>query len=476
MAIRFNTEKYNQIKAEYLKFIEEGSANALMMREFNAYQMYLDVDEDVKSARARQLIATSKRQSLENESKRDTKQSFDELYANIDKIKQEIRKLRYVTSEQKSEIEQLHHDIIFYPDLSSKQKLQINRNMLSLQKIVNDTETYVRCKHITDLIDNLKTFTMEDGFVEERKSIRTKIKKDKRILEGDIKHLLHMLNQTAPYVPKAEHPKAHVDTKQQPVIEFPRKIEELVVPWSQIVFHDNVIRITDANGKFLLAPRENCRRSYNQIKEYIAEKLPLIVVIKNQDGKWALKEPVVFKNALKILRKRESEELIQEEKYKRALRSFASMEEYLQYRQNQEHVLARLKEKKQEFLNYLIKCQIEDYKLVPAIEVVAHESSENAYEEDVFIFTIPYKSYRTGTDCVNIVYENINESRASIVCTVEKKNYSQALQSLFNFMNDENQKNKRSRLHQTLRLSNTVRRLHVVNHTDMHSWAMSIQY
>lgn len=250
---------------------------------------------------------------------------------------------------------------------------------------------------------------------------------------------------------------------------------ELAISWSNIVFGNNVIRITDTNGKFLLAPKETCRKSYNQIKEYLADKLPQIILVKNQSGTWMLKEPIVFKNALSMIRRRESDNLLQEEQFRKALRNYSSVEDYLADEQNQDLVLKRLKEKKQTFLNYLIKHQITEYKLVPAIEMIAHQSNVNISEEDVFVFTIPYQSYKYGhIDCVNIIYENVNPARATIVCTIEKRHYYQALQSVYNFMNDEKQKNKRSRLHQTLKLNSYVKNLHTVNHTDMHTWAMAI--
>ena len=42
-------------------------------------------------------------------------------------------------------------------------------------------------------------------------------------------------------------------------------------------------------------------------------------------------------------------------------------------------------------------------------------------------------------------------------------------------MNDADEKNKRSRLHQTLSLNHFIKKLRVVNHIDMHTWAMAVQ-
>ena len=264
-----------------------------------------------------------------------------------------------------------------------------------------------------------------------------------------------------------------------PVIKQNVKTEPhvIIVQWSNIEFGNNVIRITDSDGKFLLAPKEICRKSYNQIKEYLADKLPQIVLVKNQSGVWMLKEPIVFKEALRMIRQKEADDLLQEAQYKEALRSYASMENYLNETKNHELILKRLREKKQNYLNHLIKNQLADYKLVPAVEMIAYESAESIGEEDVFIFTIQTNNFHYRyLDCVNIVYENVNPARASIVFTVEKKYYNQALQSIFNFMNDAKKKNKRSKLRQIVSLNSYIKNLNVVNHSDvMHSWAVSIK-
>ena len=250
--------------------------------------------------------------------------------------------------------------------------------------------------------------------------------------------------------------------------------QEIIVSWDDVNFGNNIINIF-SKGKLVYSKSTSCRKSYNQIKEYLSDKLPKIVLVKNASDIWTLKEPIVLQNALMMIRRQESENLLLEEQYRTAQRSYSSIENYLKDKINQELVLRRLKEKKQDFLNYLIKHQLLDYKLVPAIEMLAYESAENIDEEDVFVFTVQCKSYRYGIkDYVNIIYENVNPARATIVCTVEKQYYKLALQSIYNFMNNAKEKNKRSRLRQILKLNNYVKNLHLVNHTDMHTWATTI--
>lgn len=497
MAIRLPFKKIEEEKAEYIKYLLSYLHEPAIADKFQ-YRSFYENDAEVQKVRLEIAVRRQEQerklavqalkvtQALEDkrahktnsitekESKDVARQQLENLLKRINNLKQKLQSSRVVTPLQRSEIERLHHEIIFLSGLSDNQQLVINRKILHLQDIVNDIDSSERRRPINMLIEELKLLTMEEGFIERRKSIRKKIKNDKQLLKEDIKALLHRLNQTEPYVPKVEprrNSQAGYTDDISTIVEQP---QELIIPWSQIVFGNNVMRITDGNGRFLLAPKVSCRMSYNQVKVYLADKLPQIAVIKNSKGAWTLKEPVVFDKAIQMIRRQESEDLIQDERYKQALRSLSSMEEYLKNQQNREHILEQLKAKKQKFLNYLIQCQLDDYKLIPAIEMVAHESSEGINEEDVFIFTIPCK-YHTGTDCVNIVYENVNEARASIVCIVEKENYTQALQSLYNFMNDADEKNKRSRLHQTLSLNHFIKKLRVVNHIDMHTWAMAVQ-
>ena len=499
MAVRLPLEKIEAEKAEYIKYLLSNLHEPAIVNKFQYRSFYendaevLKVRIEVANKRKEQekklppqpqkatLVVEKKvehnaKPLTEKENKNDTNQYFENLLKCINDLKQKLKSSRILTPEQKSEIEKLHHEVIFHTGWNNNQLIQINKSILNLQKIADDIESAERRRPIRELIDELKTLTIENGFIQKRKSIRTKIKTDKKLLKEDVKVLLHKLNQTVPYVYEMKPPKVNVDGDRPAIVEPSKMVEELVIPWTQIAFGNNIIRITDTNGKFLLAPKVNCRKSYNQIKEYLADKLPQVLIIKNASKGWTLKEPIVFHNALLMIKQRVEEELIQEEQYKRALRSFDSMEDYLQHKKNQELVLKRLRDRRQDFLNYLIKYQIEDYKLVPAIEMISHESSDSVSQEEVFIFTIPHRSYRMVEDFVNIVYENVNEARATIVCTVERCKYTQVLQSLFNFMNDEKQKNKRSRLHQTLILNSAVRRLHVVNHTDMHTWAMGVQH
>ena len=250
--------------------------------------------------------------------------------------------------------------------------------------------------------------------------------------------------------------------------------QEIIVLWDDVNFGNNILYIF-SDGKLVYSKSTSCRKSFNQVKEYLSNKLPQIVLVKNQSDVWILKEPIVLQDALNMIRRKESENLLLEEQYRTSQRSYSSIEKYLEDKTNQELVLKRLKDKKQDFLNYLIKYQLSDYKLVPAIEMLSHESTSIVDEEDVFVFSIQHKSYSYEiNDYVNIIYENVNPARATIVCTVEKRYYTLALQSIYNFMNNAKEKNKRSRLRHILKLNNYVKNLHLVNHTDMHNWETAI--
>lgn len=342
-----------------------------------------------------------------------------------------------------------------YSNSLTKRIEQIKKKSESAKEIVTE---------LNKLIDEVKDLNFE----------RTEIS----VLIRSIKQAIHKVNEPITNISHSNDvTPTNIDNKKREkqvaiIIE-----SEYIISWQNIEFGNGVITFSSKEGRILYRQVGQFRRSYNQIKEYLSDKLPQIVLVYRENSKsWQLKQPLTLQKALQMIRRKESEDLLQEEQYRKAVHSYDNMSLYIQNPQNQEIIYKRLKDKKQQFLNYLIRLQLNNYKLIPAIEIIAHESSESTYEEDVFIFSIPCKNSRYGSRLINIVYENVNPARATIICTVEERYYQQALQSIFNFMNDENEKNKRSRLHQIIRLNIYVRNLHISVHKDLHTWAVSVQH
>lgn len=247
--------------------------------------------------------------------------------------------------------------------------------------------------------------------------------------------------------------------------------QEIIVSWNDIRFYDNVIRIgTPIVNKPIVIKKKNCRVSYNKIKELMAEKLPKIIIISAREGGYKLKDEIDLSRALNILSNRAAAELIDGSRKHREL-SFNKAYDIAE--RDQEMILKRLRERKQKYINYLISlhCKLA-YKVVPAIEVLAHLSSESTIDEDAFIFTIPCS--RPG--CVKVVYENVNEARASIVFLVQTERYPSCLQSIFNYMGNSHIMNKREQLRLRPNISAPgVLSIHSINHTeDMHDWVIRL--
>lgn len=510
MAIRFDLDKFQIIKQAFIEYATSGKCSIDMLQNFSAYKPYLDADKDLQNKlreikyqkdAERSRVEKQKQEALKRlEEEKEAKKNDVKMFspAKVTHISTKDEKAAKKISKQKSkkekqriisQIQTLRNKLksnIKYIDECKKYLRTIpteytdelhtyiehlTRDIKEKQSIINVREFIVELilmeNELDDAVfnkkvDDIRNTLVSSGLTDEEREI---VKKQINRSISSRKKIKALRYNT---ITKANGLKSSLKEKGY---------EEVIILWSNINFGNNVIRITDENGKFLLAPKEICRKSYNQIKEYLADKLPQIILVKNQSGVWMLKEPIVFKNALNMIRRKESEDLLQEAQYKEALHSYSSMESYLSSQQNQELILKRLREKKQNYLNHLIKNQIAEYKLVPAVEMIAYESAESVGEEDVFIFTIQNSNYRYRlSDCVNIVYENVNPARASIVFTVEKRYYNQALQSIFNFMNDAKQKNKRSKLRQVVSLNSYIKNLHVVNHyDDIHEWAVAIK-
>ena len=523
MAIRFDIKKYEQIKAEYLKYLETGSANVIQKRDFEAYSRYFDTDEDVKAARSRlankpKAKPSPQKPAIEkHEIERFVHPKIAQIYAyweeRISEISAEVgkngiskKRLGSITDElnkasltneqrkyfrglinkaaslyQQEQSQRLRQKKIEDQDfftlsikLKGKGHLDINFKNL-VNNIENKTLDLLNVQQINFLTEKIDYCDRIYGDVPElqevikryRTYLRSERKRDRQRIRSQVSVKPLESKWTLKQEQKHEKDDVH-DVGIKP--EFvPQKI---VVAWKDIRFFDNLIRIATPVFNKPILVREKCRPSYNQIKELLAEKLPEIIIEETRAGDYRLGSSIPLGNAITLIQKREAEELFDDNVRQRVKHGIKKA--LLIAEQDQELLLQRLRERKQRYINYLITLHLPlGYKVIPAVEVLAHESSESIMEEDAFIFTIP--SRRTG--CVTIVYENVNVARASILCVVQKDKYMDCLQSIFNFMGNDSIKNKR----ENLRLRPTIKTpgvlsVYSVNHTeDMHDWTVNIR-
>ena len=249
-------------------------------------------------------------------------------------------------------------------------------------------------------------------------------------------------------------------TQTTPSIQTPQELE---VSWSKVHFFDGRVTIdTPIPGKPVVLTIQNVRKSYEQIRNLLIRKLPPIHIIKDKSGKYQLKNTIQWQSAIQMLEKRYNDDNIVAIKPK-VYQSFKLTMDSAS--KDQDMILKHLQQRKQTYINYLIKQHaLLDYKIIPAKESLAHYSATNSTEEDAFIFTIPSKIY----GCVTVVYENCNIARASIVLTVKKETYIESVQWLYNFMGDEREKNKRERLRTASHIGTRgIISCDSINHTDL---------
>lgn len=522
MAIRFNPKKYEQIKADYLKFLETGSANVTQQRDFEAYSMYLATDDEIKAVRSK----FANKSKSESSSQKPTKEKHEierfihpkiaQIYAyweeRISELCDEVRKngiskkrLGSITDEL-SQASLTNEQRKYFRGLVIKAATlyQQEESQRLRQKKIEDKDFFtlsIKVKgkghvdiNFKNLVSHIEDKTLDLLNVQQINFLTEKIDYCDRVY-GDVPELQEVIKRYRVYLRNErkrdrQRIRSHVSTKpieskwtlkqeqkrekndvpeENIVPEFVP--QEIVVTWKDIRFFNNLIRIATPIFNKPILVKKFCSPSYNQIKELLAEKLPNIIILSTREGGYKLKDDIPLGNAIKLIKKREAEELFNENVRKTSRLGFKKA---MLIAEDQELLIQKLKERKQRYINYLISLHAPlGYKVVPAVEFLAHESSESISEEDAFIFTIP--SRRTGY--VRIVYENVNIARASLVFVVQKDKYMECLQSIFNFMGDDSFKNKREFLRARPYINASgVLAVHHVNHTDdMHDWTVRLK-
>lgn len=122
------------------------------------------------------------------------------------------------------------------------------------------------------------------------------------------------------------------------------------------------------------------------------------------------------------------------------------------------------KKYKSQFINYLILQQHKEYKVVPMSESITH--SNITFEEATFIF-----STKSCDNSLLLIIENVNPDRSTIIFKVYPKQYKDALQTVFDFM-QSNLVNKRSSIREkSLTFSECgIIKYWTCNHDSFNDW------
>ena len=240
----------------------------------------------------------------------------------------------------------------------------------------------------------------------------------------------------------------------------------------KIIFEEGKIIIQTPNPNQVIIEKEPLvTTSFNRIIDLFKKYYPKIEIIRNKDNSYQLKQPIGLTTIIQTLRLEHPDEMGIIEYKPLVYGDFRLTLEKAD--RDQDILLKHLQARKQKYLDNLIRMHIRNYKVVPAKEAIAHQSVETYTKEDAFIFTIP----SLQRNCVNIVYENCNEARASIVCAVQETKYQACLQWLYNYMGNKDETNKREHIREAARLNcQGIIYFKSVNHTEnTHDWAMRIK-
>lgn len=278
-----------------------------------------------------------------------------------------------------------------------------------------------------------------------------------------------MLEEIEKLLKRKETPKAHKVQEEQ----LPFRIT--FVPWETIEFCNGLVKFYPfrLNGALILKTRQpfivSCRESkasYNHIKQHFVNVLPQIRAYQKGADIVGLESELHLHDAIRILqRKYESADWNSDDSAIPFSASYKSSSNV-----DQDKVLANLRKRKSSYFNYLIQRQLKGNRIVPCTELMVH-SDGIGDSEDAFIFCL--SSY--SQDVIKLVFENVNEARATIVFEVTSVLAEKALRCLFDFMRSE-ECNKRQRLHyRKFNFQNYgVTRYYLVNHTTLGEWKYNL--
>lgn len=271
--------------------------------------------------------------------------------------------------------------------------------------------------------------------------------------------------------------KYSIDLEIKNLIDYANKFKEaklLTVPWEAIEFGNGHVKFHNfgvRNGKIFLDQYyfpyacSESRESYNHIKLHFVSSLPKIKVFILNFKIVGVATEVNLLEAIRILKElRESGEWdINGES-----NMFASTLDKAKMA-DRNKVLNYLRARKSAYFNRLINLQSTEKQPVPCSERMEHTATVN--REDAFIFTLR----STTRSTVTLIFENVNEDRATLKFVARADKYEQALRCIFDFMTSD-EVNKR----QLLQYGHVDFQRHgilyyrCINHTTVYEWAAKI--
>lgn len=264
--------------------------------------------------------------------------------------------------------------------------------------------------------------------------------------------------------------------KKERGLKIKQRPPQLVyVPWETIEFGNGRVMFYSfrLNGRLILKSRTpfivNCKESkaiYNHIRKHFANVLPLIRAYQKGADIVGLESDLHLLDTIRILQSKQY--FVEWESDESDIKFSSSFNKSIG--QDHDKILANLRLRKSAYFDYLSQSQIKGKNPVPCTELLTHTYGTGE-SEDAFIFSV--KSYYN--DEVKLVFENVNEARATIVFEVMPNMYEKALRCIFDFMRSD-EHNKRQRLHyKKFNFQNHgITRYYFINHTMVGEWKYNL--
>ena len=251
------------------------------------------------------------------------------------------------------------------------------------------------------------------------------------------------------------------------------KRTEWILDWNCVKFKSGYFVVFPPDdGKVKFKPKafpyRGVGESFNYLREYLNDRLnPVRCYVEAMDltiydkitleaaiQKFAVlsKQRAITTNATKQPPRESPDQMT----FKQALSKAAQMtpEEFEKY--------------KSDYINFLVKMQSEDYKVIPCVERLAHSNSDMT--EYAFLFSIKCSSGK-----ILIVHENVNPDRATLLFLVKEENFNKSIREIYDFLQSA-EINKRSSLRgKNIEIEDAgILSYRSINHDDLYSWKQTI--
>ncbi len=248
---------------------------------------------------------------------------------------------------------------------------------------------------------------------------------------------------------------------------------EWILDWNCVKFKSGYFVVfPPEDGKVKFKPKAFPYRgvsdSFNYLKEYLNDRLnPIRCYVEALDltiyDKITLEAAIqkfaaisrqrgIKSNATKPTPREAPEQMT----FKQALSKAAQMtpEEFEKY--------------KSDYINFLVKLQDYDYKVIPCVERLSHSNSD--ITEYAFLFSIKCSSGK-----ILIVHENVNPDRATLLFVVKEENFNKSIREIYDFLQSA-EINKRSSLRdKNVEIEDAgILSYRSINHDDLYSWKQTI--